>query len=305
MIVYDALPEKAPAKSVAVALGMFDGLHLGHLAVLNALVKEAGTSPRCVFTFSTTKDKPDAKTREHLLTREARDALLEKTGIDYVFQPEFSDFREMSPDAFARDFICGYLGAESVFCGEDFRFGKKASAGADELKKLLPEDVKLCLIPLVNNGGAPVSTTRIRECVKSGDMQGAEEMLGRAFSFDFTVIHGRKLGRRLNWPTINQAFPADFVIPKFGVYASFTIVNGKRHVSVTNVGVKPTVGSGQILVETYIHDFSGDLYGLNVPVELKQYIRPERKFGSIDELKAQIESDNKRAGEILSPLVGG
>lgn len=299
MIVYDTLPEHSPAPCTAVALGMFDGLHLGHTAVLNALGKEHHAAASCVFTFSIATGKPDAKTGVHLLSRAMRDRLLEGFGVDYVFQPEFSEFRDMSPPLFAKNFLAGYLNAKTVFCGEDFRFGKNAAASAADLQELLPEGVAVRIIPTVHALGGVISTTRIRGLIQSGDVKTAAELLGRPFTIDFAVEHGRRLGRTLNWPTINQAFPGDFVVPKFGVYASVTTVGGVRRASVTNVGVKPTIGSSHILAETYIQDFSGDLYGLNIPVELVEFIRDEKKFESVDALKEQIGNDAEQAAKAL------
>lgn len=297
MIAYNFLPEKFPA-AAAVAIGMFDGLHLGHAAVLNALCRESGGGASCVLTFSITRVRPDAKTGVRLLSRSMRDSLLERFGVDYVLEPDFADFRDMPPERFAKDFLGGYLNAKTVFCGEDFRFGKNAAAAAADLRGLLP-GVPVRIIPTLNALGGAVSTTRIRGMIESGDVKTAAKLLGRPFTIDFAVEHGRRLGRTLNWPTINQAFPDDFVIPRFGVYASVTVIDGVRRASVTNVGVKPTVGSPHILAETYIQDFSGDLYGLNTPVELVEFIRGEEKFESVDALKEQIGRDAARAAEIL------
>lgn len=299
MKAYDSLPEKCPAPVTAVALGMFDGLHLGHAAVLNALQGEASEAAKCVLTFSTSNAKPDAKTGVRLLSRAMRDRLLESFGVDYVFQPEFSDFRDMSPSDFAKNFLGKYLNAKTVFCGEDFRFGKNAAATADDLQKLLPNGVSARIVPTVNALGGAVKTTRIRGLIESGDVKTAAILLGRPFTIDFAVEHGRRLGRTLGWPTINQAFPEDFAVPRFGVYASVTLVGGARRASVTNIGVKPTVGSGHILAETYIQGFSGELYGLNTPVELVELIRDERKFESVEALKSQVDKDAALAVEIL------
>lgn len=308
MTIFHDLPRKSPAQAVAIALGMFDGLHTGHMSVLNALMGSIGKTAAtpceqenpantrsglaaCVFTFSVSNERPDSKTYGHVLSERSRDAILECLGIDYVFEPEFSDFRDMSPEEFAGDFLGKYLNAKLVFCGEDFRFGKNAAASADDLKRLLPNGTRAEIVPLVRDNYGVVSTTRIRSLVQAGDMQGAAGLLGRAFLIDFTVEHGRRLGRGLGVPTINQALPDDFIRPCFGVYASVTVIGGKRYTSVTNVGVKPTVGSDKVLAETYIEDFSGDLYGQNVPVELVGFIRGEQKFESVEALFARIKED--------------
>jgi riboflavin kinase/FMN adenylyltransferase len=182
-----------------------------------------------------------------------------------------------------------------VFCGESFKFGKGAAARAKDLAALLPSGVTAHVEPTVDVLGLPVSTTRIRGLLEAGDMQNAAKLLGRPYLLDFEVSHGNRIGRTLSWPTINQVFPERFVLPRFGVYASVTYVAGRPHRSVTNVGVKPTVGSGAALAETYIEGFSGDLYGEKIPVELHGFIRPELKFAGLKELKAQILADLKEA----------
>jgi riboflavin kinase/FMN adenylyltransferase len=131
-------------------------------------------------------------------------------------------------------------------------------------------------------------------------MERANLLLGRRFAIDFTVVQGRQLGRTLGAPTINQPFPDGFIVPKYGVYASLATVHGREHVAVTNVGVKPTVGSDCVLAETYIHGFSGDLYGESVRVSFLRFLRPERKFDSIDALKAQILRDSETASHVAA-----
>lgn len=305
MIVYSVPPERCPASETAVALGMFDGLHRGHLAVLNALVNESNGVAACVFTFSTSVSRPPSKAPVRLLSGQMRDELLSGLGISYVFEPEFSDFKDMPAEVFAKDFLCGYLNAKKIFCGEDFHFGKNAAAGAGELRAMLPETVQVRMIPAVEDSGGKISSTRIRGLVQDGDMPEAGRLLGRAFTVDFPVEHGRKLGRKLDWPTINQPFPDDFAVPRFGVYASVTIVDGSPRASVTNVGVKPTVGGSRVLAETYIQDYSGDLYGRRVKVGLLKFIRAERKFESLEALRNQIEIDSEQAGKFVEASLKG
>lgn len=304
MNIYENLPSNVSGAS-AVALGMFDGLHRGHMAVLETMSLEAaarGLAP-CVFTFSTNEARPNAKSAGHLLSIPERNAIFKKIGVADVFQPEFLDFKDMPPVRFAEDVLLTRLNARFICCGEDFRFGKDAAAGVTDLRDMLPPDVTVKIVPTVFALGGAISTTRIRELIRAGDMDAAKALLGRAFSIDFEVIHGRRLGRTLDAPTINQPFPEDFVIPRFGVYATIAAVDGVRRASVTNVGVKPTVGSDRVLAETYIQGFSGDLYGQNIPVEFVRFLRDERKFSDIDELRRQIQIVNELAAEITHGLV--
>jgi riboflavin kinase/FMN adenylyltransferase len=292
-----------PEQKTCVALGLFDGLHVGHKAVIGGAVELARSMgrPSAVFTFSLCDEHhPAAKSgSEQLFTRETQAALLETMGVDSMLRPPFADVRELSAKQFIEEILVWKLYAGDVFCGENYRFGKGASGTVEELKRLCePFGITVHTFPLVTVDGEPVSSTRIRACIASGDMQTAAKLLGRSFAIDFEVIPGRKLGRTLDSPTINQPLPPWFVTPRFGVYASLATVGGKSYPSVSNVGLKPTVGSDHPLSETYIQGFDGDLYGQRVPVEFLEFIRPEVKFGSIDELKAQIHKDSVVAREI-------
>ena len=155
-------------------------------------------------------------------------------------------------------------------------------------------------MPAVVVGGEPVSSTRIRALIAAGEVKKAAELLGRPFGFDFTVVRGRQLGRQLGAPTVNQPFPQEFILPKFGVYASHVYVDGKQYYGVTNVGVKPTVGSDCALAETWIPDFSGDLYDQKIQVDLLEFVRPEKKFHDLSELRAEIFRNKESAKNIAN-----
>ena len=162
--------------------------------------------------------------------------------------------------------------------------------------------VELYVVPPVEDGGEKVSSTRIRKAVEAGDIPTANRLLGRPFGFSLEVIHGNHIGTGLGTPTINQAIPEGFVLPKFGVYASWCRVGGEYFYGVTNVGVKPTVGSDRVLAETWMPDFQGDLYGKRVRVFLLEFLRPERKFHSLDELKAAIRENGEQAKAVTSRI---
>jgi len=289
-----------------VALGLFDGVHLGHRAVLDTMLACAGSSGLAplVFTFSIGKHIPDAKHgMTRLMSEDMTFALLEGMGVSHVAAPDFGEFRGLSPAAFVKDVLAGGLGAARVVCGYDYRFGKNASGGADALSRLCGElGVSVEVIPAVAADGAPISSSRVRALIQEGDIHAANNLLGRRFAVDFEVIAGRKLGRTLDWPTINQPFPVDFTVPRYGVYATLTHTHGKIHSSITNVGVKPTVGSDTVLAETYIRGFDGDLYGGRVKVEFLRFLRPERKFSSLEELRAQIACDAQEASLVVVPF---
>lgn len=307
MITFHSLQEAYfPQKGTSVALGLFDGLHPGHQLVIRSAVQTAqrqALTP-CVFTFSIGHSSPAAKpTAGRLCTASIREQLLSGLGVSHILCPSFDEFREQTPEAFVRDVLHGVLHAGYVFCGENYRFGKDADGSVADLYRLGARfGIEVFTLPLLDLEGAPVSTTRIRNCIVSGDMPQAMRLLGRPFAIDFEVIHGRRLGRTINSPTINQAVPDWFVSPRYGVYATVATVQGRRCPAVTNVGRKPTVGSDRLLAETCILGYDGDLYGQQIPVEFYQFIRPEQKFASVEELRAQIRRDAATAKEIANRL---
>lgn len=285
----------------AVALGLFDGVHLGHRAVINAALaqKKNGLSS-LVFTF-----EPDCVLRKaggsqgYIYTRTEKEILLcEQIGVDEIVSPPFERLCCLSGEEFADEILCRQLRAAHVCCGNDFRFGKNAACGAKELMdfgKRFGFEVEV--ISPVEYGGSIVSSSRVRELLLKGDITLANELLGFNYFINAEVLNGNHIGRTINFPTINQEFSDGQLIPKFGVYSTLTNVGGKVMPSVTNVGVKPTIeGVRRPLAETHIIGYNGDLYGKNADVCFKSFIRPEMKFASLGELKAQINKDILSAG---------
>lgn len=303
MKVIDSLSDNTlRGKKAAFALGFFDGLHKGHIAVINSSVNYAkahGLTP-CVFTFKIDRDVFKYKTGGKLITAGIFADVLAGLGVQYIIKPDFNEFKDLSGEEFVRALKNGF-GVQFISCGENFAFGKDAACKTEEMQGIaLKNNVELNIEPIVRLGDTQISSTGIRKLITAGEVRTAARMIGRNFAIDFEVVHGKKLGRKLGSPTINQPFPKDFIIPKFGVYASITHIGGERHVSVTNVGIKPTVGSDTILAETYIHDFCGDLYGRNTVVEFVDFMRPEKKFDSLEQLKNQIYNDSEAAKTIVS-----
>lgn len=285
----------------AVALGLFDGVHLGHRAVINAALaqKKNGLSS-LVFTF-----EPDCVLRKaggtqgYIYTKTEKEILLcEQIGVDEIVSPPFERLCCLSGEEFADEILCRQLRAAHVCCGNDFRFGKNAACGAKELMdfgKRFGFEVEV--ISPVEYGGSIVSSSRVRELLLKGDITSANELLGFNYFINAEVSNGNHIGRTINFPTINQEFSDGQLIPKFGVYSTLTNVGGKVMPSVTNVGVKPTIeGVRRPLAETHIIGYNGDLYGKNADVCFKSFIRPEMKFASLGELKAQINKDILSAG---------
>lgn len=301
MVVYESIHhiENFPPAGSCVALGLFDGLHAGHRDVIGAAVQSArrdNLTP-AVFTFRLGQAVPARKPAAgRLLSSPRRNALVEAMGVTHLLCPPFDEFYQMQPADYVRDILHGTLRARWVCCGEDYRFGRHAAADVNDLRQLgAAYGIHVQTVPILMVDGQPLSSTRIRACVAEGDMVGAGRLLGRPFSIDFEVIAGRRLGRTLQYPTINQALPSDFIKPRFGVYVTVASVQGRRYAAVTNVGVKPTVGSDRVLAETCILDYEGDLYGQRILVEFYDFLRPEQQFNSLQALREQIRDDAETA----------
>lgn len=285
----------APRKpGASLALGAFDGLHRGHAAVLQAAATPPYAQNWGVFTFS---NPPFGK--RMLLTARDREAILQQAGAAFVVAPEFEEVRELSAEDFAKRVLFGACGAKRLCCGVDFRFGKNAAGDVALLRNLCAaQGAELLVVPPVLDRAEKISSTRIRGAVERGEIPLANRLLGRAFSYTLPVIHGNHLGTELGTPTMNQAMPENFVLPPFGVYASFAQVDGAWHYGVTNIGVKPTVGSDRVLSETWLPEFSGDLYGKEIKIALLAFLRPERKFASLEGLREEIQKNAKEAKKI-------
>ncbi len=282
----------------AVALGFFDGLHLGHIEVIKRALLKNGLCP-VVFTFNDKTLLPKFKNRKghYIITHEQKMEVFGKIGAEYIFAPDFNDIKDFTAREFVEKILKNLLCASFVVCGYDFRFGKGGEGNPDMLKSLCAEYGMSCeIVPAVTVDGETVSSTVIREKIKEGDIESANRCLGYELSYNLPVLKGKQIGRTIGFPTINQEIPDYMVKPKNGVYKSWTIVEGKTYRSITNIGVKPTVNyNGEALMETHIIGFDGDLYGKRVRIALREYLRGEVKFNSLDGLKEQIEKDKERA----------
>lgn len=296
----EQIKEYFSGQDTAVALGAFDGLHIGHRAVIRPAVESGLRS--VVFTF---KDNPAALLGgrvRYLSAVEERLRILESWGVDTVIMPDFSEVAGLSAEAFAA-LLFADISAKMLFCGEDFTFGRGAAGNTETLQRACKaRGAELRVIPAVTLRGEKVSATRIRNALERGDAEEAAALLGRPFGFELEVVHGNRLGRTIGIPTINQPLPEDFILPRFGVYASTVQIGEKALFGVTNIGVKPTVGSDRVLAETWIPDFSGDLYGRILRLELLGFIRDERKFASLEELREVIADNAVTARAIFERL---
>lgn len=287
------MTDKKLNNGCAVALGNFDGLHIGHLAVIDRTIALAGESMTAtVMLFDEHSMKAvTGVAPPRLITEEERADIFKKNGIE-PFVISFSRIKDFSPKEFVEKVLVSELDARIVVCGFNYRFGNKAKGDAKLLEEIcIEKGIKCVIINEVVKDGMPVSSTAIRSAVECGDIEKANAMLGRSFGYCTEVINGDKRGRTWGFPTINQKLPEGFVVPKFGVYESIVTVEGQRYLGVTNIGLRPTVGTEKVLSETHILSFDGVLYGKKVDVRLIRFIRSEQKFSSFDELILQIESD--------------
>ena len=276
--------------SYIYALGFFDGVHLGHQALLDAVKNLALPGMRGVVTFL---DHPDTlvlgQTPGLINTPEDRELLLKHYGMDRIVALPFDEKTRSTPwRAFLEDLRQNY-GAAGFVCGEDFRFGAKGAGNAALLARVCREaGLPFAVVPEQTVDGCRVSSTRIRELLAEGKMEQADVCMGHPYILTGTVVHGHQLGRTLGIPTANLAFPKGLAIPRFGVYGCTTYIDGKTYLAVTNLGTRPTVEGRHITVEPWILDYEGDLYGRTVTLEFHCFLRPERKFSSLEELKTTI-----------------
>lgn len=277
----------------AVALGYFDGVHLGHRAVLAAARKWAcahGAST-AVFTFTL---PPHAVLKgAHILQDAEKQRRLAECGVQMALCPPFEAFRALSCEAFVADVLCGALGAKAVFCGPNFTFGSGGAGNAEMLRMLCAaHGVRVQVVPLARWGGQVVSSTRIRAALQDGDMKAAGQMLAQPYAVTLPVRHGYGNGRQWGFPTINQIYPDGLLVPRQGVYVSrVTLPDGSVHPGATGLGSRPTVNGNadDITCETFLPGFSGDIYGETARLEFCRYLWPTRKFDSVEALRDMVQ----------------
>lgn len=283
----------------ACALGIFDGVHLGHRLVIETAVKLKDQGLKAaVFSFctDTVTSKGENGRLEMILTEAEKHRRISEMGVDYMYCPDFSRVRDMSAEDFVKEILVKKLNCKAAVCGKDFRFGKGAKGNSELLAEIGEKyGMEVIVLDKVSLGGEEVSSSRIRRLIGTGDIRTANFLLGEPFCYRLTVEHGNELGRTWDFPTINQRLPKGIVTPVFGVYGSYVKAGDKLYRGLTNIGIKPTVEKikkeNSPLAETYILDFEGDLYGQTAELTLRFFVRHERKFDSFEELKNQIERD--------------
>lgn len=280
----------------AVAIGKFDGIHKGHRKLISDLIEEKNNGRKIViFTFD---PSPASFFAGHVVpglsTRDEKRKWFEENGIDVLIEfPMNSETAATMPKDFVKRYLVNQMGAKYVAAGKDVSFGDKGKGDWKLLSDMGKElGFETHLIDKVEIEGTEVSSTLIRDEVSKGRMENVAKLLGSPYTIHGTVSHGRALGRTIGIPTVNVIPVQEKLLPPNGVYYSIVHVEDKILRGMTNIGTKPTVTNEKIVVsETYLYDFSGDLYGKDISVSLLSYKRPEMKFDGIDELKAQMSKD--------------
>lgn len=283
-------------KNTAITLGKFDGIHIGHRRLLNRVkqYKQQGLETVVFSFFLPPATLLSDRELNLIFTEEEKKEQLEQFGIDTIISYPFTkETLKMEPEQFVEQLLVKQLDAKVIIVGSDFRFGHNRKGDIDLLKSLAVKfNYRVEIFDKVKMEGSCVSSSRIRKELRNGHMELVKNMLGQPYFVSGIVTHGRKLGRTLGMPTANVVPADEKLLPPFGVYASKTEVDGTLYDGITNIGVKPTVGEEKKrLVETFLFDFQGDLYGKELRTSLYYFERPEKKFDSIEQLKNQMERD--------------
>lgn len=284
------------------ALGFFDGVHLGHQALLGECVRLAGELG-CESAAITFEKHPQSlyctRVPPLISTLSERNRLLKRYGMGKILALPVTEAVMNQPwQVFLEDLLS--QGAAGFVCGDDFRFGYRGEGSASALLSFCRErNIPCVTVTEQTLDGIRISSTYIRQQLEEGDMATAVKFLGHPYALTGTVVHGKQLGRTLGIPTANLMLPEDLAIPKFGVYACRAILGDRAFPAVTNIGTRPTVSGFGITVEPWILDFQGDLYGKTITLEFYFFLRTEKKFDNLTDLKAQIHLDAQLTREYL------
>ena len=288
-----------------VALGNFDGVHLGHQKIIKSCIQYAKKNNlrSLIYIFSTHPSVFLGNETKILTDNKEKTNILQNLGCDCVYFENFADVANLSPEDFCGEIIAEKLNASAVFCGENYTFGKKAMGNSKDLERILGSlGIKTFSLSHVTKNDTVVSSTYIRNLIENGLCDEATEFSGRPFSISGKVLHGKKLGRTLGFPTVNMAVPSSKVVPSHGVYFTLTAIDNDIFYSVSNVGTRPTVDSNKkssyINCETHIINHSGNDYEKNATIYFISKIRDEKKFSDTAQLKEAISNDIETANKL-------
>lgn len=270
-------------KGATLVLGGFDGLHFGHKKLVEK-ARSFGLPVGIMTIFG-------GKTEGFLYTKLEREKIFKDAGIDFVFEMQFDEIKDLSRQAFT-DILIKEFSPIYFVCGEDFRFGKDALGTPAFLRESTQVCVEVCALEKIN--GQKVSSRMVRELLKNGEVEQANTLLSGEFSLVGEVVNGRKIGRTIGFPTANIVYPNEKCKIAFGVYQTKVEVAGTIYNGITNYGARPTFDDENVLTETYLDGFHGDLYGKTLKIDFVRYLRSVQKFENVERLKEQLTEDIRR-----------
>ena len=294
-------------KNTIYALGFFDGVHLGHQALLSEC-RELADKHGCSAGVVTFAAHPDTLVRGNtprlINSSKDRERLLrDHFHMEILLNLPFDEAMRSMPWEIFLDMLRRHYDAAGFVCGEDFRFGHLGAGNAKLLREYCNrENIPCTVVPDQIVDGIRVSSTYIRQQLEDGDMATAVKFLGHPHMLSGTVIHGKALGRKLGFPTANLQLPEGLAVPRFGVYCCSCRIDGKRYPAVTNIGIRPTVEGSGITVEPWILDYSGDLYGREITLEFHYFLRPEKKFPTLEALREEIYRNAEETRNYLKTM---
>ena len=287
------------ASQSAVTIGVLDGVHRGHRRLIRHLLSGEGTPTVLTFDPHPVEVLAPGTHPRLITTIHERASLLQSTGVAQVGVLDLAELRDLPPERFVAEVLVGAVGMTRLVAGPDFRFAKDRSGDIPLLRSLGDQlGFEVEVIDLVESDGV-LSSSRIRSLIEAGRVSEATEFLGARYAMTNVVVTGDKRGRVIGFPTANLALPERKVIPGNGVYAALATVGGAAHKAAVNVGVRPTFGGGNRVVEAHLLDFEGDLYGEEMTIEFVERLRDERRFDTVDELVERMHDDIDLTREVL------
>lgn len=305
MKIFKNFDEYSPKKPLALSLGMFDGVHLGHQYILKELTNKGQENdyetavltfwPHPRFVFNPNDDL------KLLNTIEEKTQLIEKLGIDNLFLKEFDeDFRNLTGEEFVRQILIDQLNVKYLVVGYDHSFGKNKSGNFQLLETLSQElDFEVEQMEAINIHNKTISSTKIRTALQEGKIIEANEMLGYYYPISGKVVHGKKIGRTIGFPTANIEFDSIKLLPKKGAYIVEVFIDNQFHKGMLSIGTNPTVNGEKLTVEVYILNFNEDIYGKDIHIRFRDFLHEEIKFENLEKLIEKLEDDKKRTEQFI------